>query len=66
VSGNVITDHAVGVVLAVPGSSVVRNTFSGSGAGGLPQVPIDDASGASDVAPLQDAFGTSPLGNQVF
>jgi hypothetical protein len=66
VARNVCTDNAVGVYLATTGSTVLQNTFGG-GAGGVPQVPIEDVTGASDIAPPQNAAtGTNPLGNQVF
>lgn len=67
VARNVCTDNATGVHLAVAGSTVYQNTFGGAGPGGVPQVHVDDLSGASDVAPFQSAAtGTSPVGNQVF
>jgi hypothetical protein len=67
VARNVCTDNATGVHLAVAGSTVFQNTFGGMGSGGLPQVHVDDLSGASDVAPFQSAAtGASPVGNQVF
>jgi hypothetical protein len=66
VARNVCSDNAVGVFLAVAGSTVLQNTFSGS-AGGIPQVAIEDVSGACDVAPPQSAAtGTNPLGNLVY
>ncbi len=66
VARNVCADNAVGVHLATTGSTVLQNTFSG-GSSGVPQVPIEDVSGASDVAPMQNAAsGTNPLGNLVF
>ena len=66
IARNVCTDNAVGVYLATTGSTVLQNTFGG-GSGGVPQVPVDDISGASDVAPSQSAAsGTNPLGNLVF
>ncbi len=66
VARNVCADNAVGVYLTAAGSTVLQNTFSGS-AGGVPQVAVEDASGACDVAPPQNAAsGTNPLGNLVF
>lgn len=63
---NVCANNRTGVYLAAAGSSVLQNTFSGS-AGGVPQIAVDDASGACDVAPPQNAAsGTNPLGNLVF
>jgi hypothetical protein len=66
VARNVCADNPVGVHLAAAGCSVLQNTFSGS-SGGVPQVPVEDLSGACDVAPLQNAAtGTNPLGNLLF
>lgn len=67
VARNVCTDNVIGVYLANMGSMVLQNTFGGSSGGGLPQVPVADLSGASDVAPMQNAAsGTNPLGNLIY
>jgi len=70
VARNLCTDNAVGVFLTTTGSTVLQNSFgggAGGGAGGAFQVPIEDLTGASDIAPMQNAAsGTNPLGNLTF